>query len=140
MSARLHSFVHRLRGRPRGRARGRRATRRHGHGLLSLRTAGRWCPALETLEDRLLLSAAPPTVVAPASQTVAENVLTPFSGSSKISFEDYSPPVGLADSVSISAAPLAPWRTTWAAWSIRPTPASPARIRCKSPSQTSPIT
>ena len=104
MSVRLHSFVQLLRNRPRGRVRDRRATGRHGHGLPSLRTAGRWCPALETLEDRLLLSAAPPTVVAPASQTVAENVATPFSGSSKISFLDYSPPVGLADRVSISAA------------------------------------
>jgi hypothetical protein len=49
----------------------------HGHGLPSLRTAGRWCPALEILEDRLLLTTlSPPYLSTPASLTVAENEST----------------------------------------------------------------
>lgn len=99
MFTRLNLVIERLRSRARERARGRDA-RRHGLALPSLRRAGRWYPAFESLEVRLLLTTlSPPYLSTPASLTVAENESTTTS---QIYFGD-SWAVGY-DNVSLSVA------------------------------------
>jgi len=84
----LHSFVERLRRHPRESGKGRHARWRHGRALSSYLRPGDCDPALEILEDRLLLSAAPLVETPPV---IVNGSAMPLSSAQPVSSSAGSP-------------------------------------------------